>query len=82
MPVAASTGAPTSVDPAKLYSLPEFIKCSGLSYTRIRSAARQGLEPPTLKVGKRLFLRGSDAIRYIEQLAAHYAAQQKDDLEG
>jgi hypothetical protein len=36
----------------------------------VREARRVGIELPTLDVGRRKFVRGSDAIWYIEQLAA------------
>lgn len=70
MPVHASAGAPTSIDPEKLYSLAEFIRCSGLSYTRIRHAAHDGVEIPTIAVGRRKFVEGASGIAYIRQLAA------------
>ena len=44
MPIDVSVGAPSSVDPEKLYSLVEFIRCSGISYARIKQARKDGLE--------------------------------------
>src|SRR5262245_62114410 len=74
MPVTASASNPTSLDPSKLYSLPEFIRCSGISYTRIQSAKRAGAELPTLDVGKRKFIAGDEAIAFVKRLAEHHAA--------
>ena len=75
MPVIASAGAPTSIDPRTLYSFAEFIRCSGLSYSRIRRAAHEGLEIPTFAVGRRKFIEGSSGIEYIRQLAAKHREQ-------
>ena len=75
MPINATTGAPTCIDPENLYSLAEFIRCSGLSYSRIRRAAKGGLEIPTIAVGRRKFVEGSSGIAYIRQLAAMYQEQ-------
>ena len=70
MPIRTNTSAPTAIDPAKLYSLRQFICDSGISYTRIRTAARRGSPLTTLKTGNRVFVRGRDGIAFIEQLAA------------
>jgi hypothetical protein len=35
----------------------------------MREARLQGVVPRQLKVGKRIFIRGADAIEYIERLA-------------
>ena len=73
MPIIASCANPTAINPETLYSYPEFIRCSGLSYTRIRQAGRDGLEIPTIACGRRKFIRGRDAIDFIERLAVHYS---------
>ncbi len=71
MPVISRSGDPTKIVPGDLYSLPEFIRCSGLSYGKIRKAARElSIEPPLIKVGRSKFIMGDQAIAYIEQLAA------------
>lgn len=83
MPINATTGAPTSIDPEKLYALAEFIRCSGISHSRILRAAKDGLLIPTLDVGKRKFIWGIDAMDYICSLAAmHREQQSKHEQDG
>jgi hypothetical protein len=36
----------------------------------MREARLQGVVPVTLRVGKRVFIRGADAIAYVEALAS------------
>lgn len=60
---------PTYLDADRLYSRQGFITASGISPTRLREARLQGLEPAWLEVGRRLYLRGNDAINFVEQLA-------------
>ena len=65
-----TTREPSFLDATRLYSLKGFYNASGVSPTRIREARRlHDLHLPTLEVGKRKFIRGSDAIWFIEQLA-------------
>lgn len=61
---------PSFIDPGRLYTLRGFQVASGISSTRMRSARAQGIACPMLEVGKRKFIRGSDAIDYIIRLAA------------
>ena len=75
MPMTATIGNPTVIRPEDVYPLQGLIAASGLSYSRIRNAAKAGLEMKTTKVGKRVFVKGSDAILFIEQLAAQSAAE-------
>ena len=60
------------IAPERLYSLLGFQAASGVSETRIRAARRRGIELPSLEVGKRKFIRGVDAITFIERLAVNY----------
>ena len=60
---------PTFLDPNRMYSLRGFHEASGLSATRIREGRLQGVNPNWIKVGRRKFLRGVDAIDLVEQLA-------------
>ncbi len=78
MPITATTGAPTSIRPDELYTLPGFITASGISYTRIRSAAAAGVDLNSFgfAVGRRKFIKGIAAIEYLEKLAAHSAAKE------
>jgi hypothetical protein len=65
----------TFIDPERLYALRGFQEAAGIAATRMREARLQGLTPTTLRVGKRVFIRGKDAIEYIEALA-HLSAPQ------
>jgi hypothetical protein len=60
---------PSFIDPDRLYTLQGFIADSGISATRMREARRQGVKCTMLTVGRRKFIRGPDAIAYIERLA-------------
>ena len=60
---------PSYIAPERLYSLKGFMAASGVNSMRIYKARRAGIELPCLIVGKRKFVRGSDAIAYIERLA-------------
>jgi len=60
---------PSFIAPERLYTLAGFKAASGISATRMREARLQGITPAVLRVGKRQFLRGVDAIAYIERLA-------------
>ena len=65
-----TTKEPTFLDANRLYSLKGFYNDSGVSPTRVREALhKHNLRLPTLDVGKRKFVRGHEAIWYIEQLA-------------
>lgn len=66
-----ATKAPprSHVDPDCIYTLEGFRRVTGLAQTRMREARLQGLDIPRLTVGKRVFIRGRDAIEYIEKLA-------------
>ena len=57
------------LDPERLYALEGFYSVSGISQTRRYEAHKAGIELPTLIVGKRKFVRGVDAIAFIERLA-------------
>jgi len=71
-PVSPSAYAADSfgVDPRILYTFQGFIFTSGLANTRISDARRlHGVELPMVCVGRRKYIRGSDGIAFIEQLA-------------
>lgn len=59
------------IAPERLYSLRGFQQASGVTATRIHHAKRAGIDLPTLAVGRRKFVRGSDGIEFIEKLAAN-----------
>jgi hypothetical protein len=59
------------IAPERLYSLKGFQQASGVTATRIHHAKQAGIDLPTLAVGRRKFVRGEDAIAYIEALAAN-----------
>lgn len=59
------------IRPEDVYPAGTFFESFGISYTRTRDAEKQhGIKLNKLRVGKRHFVRGSDAIAFIEQLAA------------
>lgn len=58
------------LSPEHLYPYDTWIRRSGIAKSRIREARQNGVSLPTLKVGKRLYVRGSDGIEFIEKLAA------------
>lgn len=62
------------LDPRCLYPLAAFIRTSGIAKSRIRDARLMGSPLPTLKVGKRVFVRGADGIAFVEKLAELSAA--------
>ncbi len=66
----SATREPSFIDPARLYSIRGFHAASGISETRVREAKRMGIPLPAVEVGKRKFIRGVDAIAFIERLAA------------
>ena len=57
------------IHPESLYPYAAFIRCSGITRTRIREARLQGLKLPTVDAGRRKFVRGADGIIFIQQLA-------------
>ncbi len=65
-----TTKAPTFIAPERLYSIRGFQAAAGVSSTRMREGRAAGIVLPTLEVGRRKFVRGVDAIAYLEQLAA------------
>ena len=65
-----TTKAPSYLAPERLYSIKGFIAAAGVSSTRMREARHAGIVLPALEVGRRKFIRGSDAIEYLEKLAA------------
>ncbi|HEX5471879.1 MAG TPA: hypothetical protein VFW73_08330 [Lacipirellulaceae bacterium] len=64
-----TTRAPSYLAPERLYSLRGFQAAAGVSATRMRYARASGIALPTIDVGRRKFIRGADAIAYIERLA-------------
>jgi hypothetical protein len=60
---------PSFIDPNRLYTVRGFHAVSGISETRVRLAKRHDVVLPTIEVGKRKFIRGVDAIAYIERLS-------------
>jgi hypothetical protein len=68
------------IAPERLYTLKGFMVASGVSATRMREARRAGISAPMLEVGRRKFLRGSDAIKYLEQLSQLTRKVAKEEL--
>lgn len=68
--MAHSTKRPASfVDPDRLYALRGFQEASGIAASRMREARLVGIHLATIRVGRRIFVRGVDGIAYIEKLA-------------
>ena len=65
---------PNFIAPERLYTLKGFRAASGISATRIREARKAGILLPMLDVGRRKFVRGADAIAYLERLAKQTAS--------
>ncbi|TWT48398.1 hypothetical protein Pla111_01640 [Botrimarina hoheduenensis] len=61
---------PSMVDPQALYSLPEFKRVTRLGPSFFRRAKAAGVELPMLRAGRCKFIRGRDAIEFIERAAA------------
>lgn len=75
-----ATSADTiGIDPRILYTRAGFIRASGIAQTRIREARLMGIQMPVLRVGKRHYIRGADAIAFIERLAEATAGAAGDD---
>jgi len=65
-----SVREPSFLDPDRLYSKRGFHAASGVSETRVRLARQKfGLTLTWIVCGKRKFLRGADAIKFIELLS-------------
>lgn len=64
-----TTKQPSYIAPERLYSIRGFQAAAGVSSTRMRYARHAGIALATIDVGRRKFIRGSDAIDYIERLA-------------
>jgi hypothetical protein len=69
MPISAPVSGHSLIDPDVLYSLRQFCMDSGVSYSRMREAARAGVECEFLSVGRRRYIMGSAGIRFIQELA-------------
>jgi hypothetical protein len=77
MPITVRADQPTYVLPEAVYAYQPLLGAIGFSYDRVKAARLKGIHLPVLKVGKRLYVRGSDAIRFIEQLAEQTAAEKE-----
>lgn len=65
----ATTKSPDYLDPQRLYSRRGFIAAAGISQTRMREAAQQGIRPEWFSVGRRKFIEGDKAIAFVKALA-------------
>ena len=77
---AGSSKEPSFIAPERLYTLKGFMAASGVSATRMREARKAAVTPPMLEVGRRKFIRGSDAIAYLEQLSQLTRKVVKEEL--
>ena len=67
---ASTKRSPSFLAPDRLYSLRGFQEASGISATRMREGRLAGVHPNWILVGRRKFLRGVDAIDFVERLSA------------
>jgi len=56
------------IRPESTYPLPTFMAAFGFTKSSMRAARRRGLR--VLYIGKKAFVRGSDAISYIDTFGA------------
>lgn len=78
--LSATTRCPGVIHPDSLYSRRAFITTTGLSETRLREAKKRGIQPRKIWVGKRNWIRGRDAIAFIELLAQDEIRQHSTTL--
>jgi hypothetical protein len=71
---AQSSGESGTIERGKVYSLPEFMRRTGLRVWAVRTARRNGLV--VRYVGHRGYVDGSDWARYLEQAATHPSGSQ------
>ena len=67
--ITAHAAQTTGILPDALYPRAAFVRASGISRTRLREARLMGLPLPVMRVGKRQFVLGRDAIEWIIELA-------------
>jgi hypothetical protein len=66
----ATTRAPSVILPDALYTRRGFMVATGICEAKLREARKLGLEPKRFWVGRRCFIRGSDAIAFLEAFSA------------
>lgn len=69
-PRTVSNRTVTEIAPERLYPLAGFERVSGIGRTKRREASLAGVRLRTIAVGRRKFVRGADAIAFIEAIAA------------
>jgi hypothetical protein len=66
----ATSRAPSVILPDALYTRRGFMVVSGLCEAKLREAKQKyRLEPKRFWVGKRCYIKGSDAILFLEELS-------------
>jgi hypothetical protein len=63
-----TTKAPAELAPGNVYPL-RGLQAFGISATRMREGRKAGIALETIEIGRRKFVRGTDAIAYLEKLA-------------
>jgi hypothetical protein len=63
------------IDPRVTYTKTGFIRSAGLPNSTIRDATREGVPLPIFKIGRRVYVRGVDAIAYLDRLGELTARQ-------
>ena len=69
MPAHRLTEKPTYLDPERVYSLHGFQQTAGITATRMREGRLQGIDAHWIRVGRRKFIEGREAINYLKALA-------------
>ena len=67
------------IHPGSIYPYQSFIRCGGVSKSKIREARLQGLVLKTFDTGRRKYVRGVDGIAFIEQLSKLQPPTPKDE---
>jgi hypothetical protein len=57
------------IHPESIYPYAAYIRCSGITKTRIREARLQGIVLKTINAGRRKYVRGVDGIAFIEAIS-------------
>lgn len=79
--VTAHAAETSCVVPGVMYTKAGLIRASGLSSTRLAALAAAGITPDWIRVGRRLYVEGDEAIRLIKRAAAYEAERASREAE-
>ena len=60
---------PRGIRPDVLYTLSGFKSAAGIGHSLIRRARGAGIKLPTMTVGRRKFIEGAAAIKYLKSIS-------------